>query len=219
MFGLAPANYSMAGSPAGLARIDKLFGLDMYTSNFTASPLVFGAFPSLHAGSATIEALFLSHVFPKLRPFFIGYTLWIWWATMYLSHHYAVDLVGGSLCRCQSSRLSLHFEADSDPAVAGVVFYVAKSKFLPRTQPGKSLRWDYDYVEIGDVTGGNYYGLADFDAHLHRHGHLEGDEWAVGSSSSIASGTISPVDEIQSMWDGETIASQSDSDGFSGHRR
>ena len=97
MFGLAPANYSMAGSPAGLARIDKLFGLDMYTSTFTASPLVFGAFPSLHAGNATIEALFLSYLFPRFRPAFIAYTLWIWWATMYLSHHYAVDLVGGSM--------------------------------------------------------------------------------------------------------------------------
>ena len=97
LYGLAPANYSMAGSPAGLARIDLLFGIDFWTSNFTASPMVFGAFPSLHAGSATIEALFMSYIFPKLRPVFIAYTLWLWWATMYLSHHYAVDLVGGSL--------------------------------------------------------------------------------------------------------------------------
>ena len=100
LYGLAPANYSMEGSPAGLGRIDKLFGVDLYTSSFTASPMVFGAFPSLHAGCATIEALFMSHVFPQLRPVFIMYTLWLWWATMYLSHHYAVDLVGGSLRKC-----------------------------------------------------------------------------------------------------------------------
>ena len=97
LYGLAPANYGMSGSPAGLAAIDKLFGIDLYTSGFTASPMVFGAFPSLHAGWATLEALFLSHVFPKLRPVFLVYTLWLWWATMYLSHHYAVDLVGGSM--------------------------------------------------------------------------------------------------------------------------
>ena len=97
MYGLAPANYSMDGSPAGLRAIDELFGVDLYTSSFTASPMVFGAFPSLHAGSATIEALFMSHVFPRLTPLFVIYTLWLWWATMYLSHHYAVDLVGGSL--------------------------------------------------------------------------------------------------------------------------
>ncbi len=96
-YGLAPANYSMHGSPAGLAAIDELFGIALYTPGFTASPMVFGAFPSLHAGSATMEALFMSHLFPKLTPIFVGYTLWLWWATMYLSHHYAVDLVGGSL--------------------------------------------------------------------------------------------------------------------------
>lgn len=97
LYGLAPANFSMQGSPAGLARIDQLFGIDLYTSTFTASPMPFGAFPSLHAGCATFEALFMSHVFPALTPFFVGYTLWLWWATMYLSHHYAVDLIGGSL--------------------------------------------------------------------------------------------------------------------------
>lgn len=97
LYGLAPANYSIHGSPAGLARIDELFGIALYTPGFTGSPMVFGAFPSMHAGSATIEALFMGHVFPRLRPLFIAYTLWLWWATMYLSHHYAVDLVGGSL--------------------------------------------------------------------------------------------------------------------------
>lgn len=97
MYGLAPANYTIKGSPAGLARIDKLFGIAFYTPTFTGSPMVFGAFPSLHAGSAVMEALFMSHVFPRLRPVFVVYALWLWWATMYLSHHYAVDLVGGSL--------------------------------------------------------------------------------------------------------------------------
>lgn len=100
LYGLAPANYSMPGSPAGLAAIDKLFGIDLYTSTFTASPMVFGAFPSLHAGSATIEALFMSRTFPKLKGLFIIYALWLCWATMYLSHHYAVDLVGGALRMC-----------------------------------------------------------------------------------------------------------------------
>lgn len=99
MYGLAPANYTIKGSPAGLARIDKLFGIALYTPGFTGSPMVFGAFPSLHAGSAVMEALFMSHVFPRMRPLFVVYALWLWWATMYLSHHYAVDLVGGSLRR------------------------------------------------------------------------------------------------------------------------
>lgn len=104
MYGLAPANYSIPGSPAGLAAIDKLFHIDLYTSTFTASPMVFGAFPSLHSGSATIEALFMGNIFSRLRPLFVLYILWLWWATMYLSHHYAVDLVGGSIRKRTSGR-------------------------------------------------------------------------------------------------------------------
>ena len=82
MYGSTPANYSMPGSPAGLARIDKLFGVDLYTSTFNASPQVFGAMPSLHSGTATMHALFLAHIFPRGKYFIYSYLLWIWWATL-----------------------------------------------------------------------------------------------------------------------------------------
>ena len=97
LYGLVPANYKIPGSPGGLAAIDKLFGVDMYTTTFTASPQVFGALPSLHSGNATLEVLFMCNLFPKLTPLFIFYAMWLWWSTMYLSHHYAVDLVAGSI--------------------------------------------------------------------------------------------------------------------------
>ncbi|KAL9624983.1 MAG: hypothetical protein Q9160_000712 [Pyrenula sp. 1 TL-2023] len=191
LYGLAPANYSIPGSPAGLARIDKLFGVDLYTSTFTASPMVFGAFPSLHAGNATIEALFMSYVFPKFRPFFIIYTLWLWWATMYLQHHYAIDLVGGSL-------------------LAAVVFYFAKARFLPRRQADKFLRWDYDFVERGDAPSEYGYDLAGLDGAF----HPDSDEWTVGSSSSISSGSMSPTEESQMAWGDERSYAYSDPDRF-----
>jgi membrane-associated phospholipid phosphatase len=188
MYGLAPANYSMEGSPAGLRRIDLLFGIDMYSSNFTASPLVFGAFPSLHSGNAVLEALFMSHCFPRLRPFIIAYTMWMWWATMYLSHHYAIDLVAGAF-------------------LAAVAFYIAKAHFLPRVQMDKTFRWEYEYVEIGDAPSAEHeYGLAALDHDEFR--HESSDEWTVGSSSSISSGSRSPVDDGQLSWEGETLASQ-----------
>lgn len=187
MYGLAPANYSMEGSPAGLARIDMLFGFDMYTTNFTASPLVFGAFPSLHSGNAVLEALFMCHCFPKFRAIFIGYAMWMWWATMYLSHHYAVDLVAGGF-------------------MAAIAFYIAKTNFLPRIQMDKMTRWDYDYVEHGDTPSGGYeYGLTVFGDDFRND---SSDEWTIGSSSSISSGSRSPIDESQSAWEGETLASQ-----------
>ncbi|GAB7347451.1 hypothetical protein MBLNU459_g4367t1 [Dothideomycetes sp. NU459] len=199
MYGLAPANYSMPGSPAGLAAIDKLFGIKLYTSTFTASPMVFGAFPSLHSGCATIEALFMSHTFPKLRPLFIFYTMWLWWSTMYLSHHYAVDLVAGSL-------------------ISAIAYFIAKSKSLPRLQAGKMFRWDYDYVEVGEAKDGYAYGLTDLDDDFHPIDSA--DEWTIGSSSSIASpsrspsvGTRSPSElrsPIDESWEGDTLASTSD---------
>jgi membrane-associated phospholipid phosphatase len=175
MYGLAPANYSMKGSPAGLARIDALLGLDLYTSGFTASPMVFGAFPSLHAATSTLEALFMSHCFPKLTPLFAFYVMWLWWATMYLSHHYAVDLVAGSL-------------------LAGVVFHFAKAKFLPRLQPDKKFRWDYDYVEVGEQHH-DYEFVPDIEG-----ANPDSDEWTIGSSSSVSSGSMSPVEDPVNIW-------------------
>ncbi|EAW09570.1 phosphatase PAP2 family protein [Aspergillus clavatus NRRL 1] len=183
LYGLAPADYSMPGNPAGLARIDKLFGIDLYTSGFKQSPVVFGAFPSLHAADSTLAALFMSQVFPRLKPLFVTYTLWMWWATMYLSHHYAVDLVGGGL-------------------LATVAFYFAKTRFMPRVQKDKMFRWEYDYVEYGDSAPDYGYGLASFEGDF----NLDSDEWTVGSSSSISSGSLSPVDDHYS-WEGETLAS------------
>lgn len=189
LYGLAPANYAMEGSPAGLARIDRLFGVDLYTTNFTASPLVFGAFPSLHSCNAVLEALFIYHCFPKLKPVVIVYAMWMWWATMYLSHHYAVDLVGGGI-------------------LAAAAFYVAKSRFLPRIQQDKFFRWDYDYVEYGERSKRRYtHGPVDLGMPLRDEAN---DQWVQGSSSSFSSyssGSRSPSDD-NSAWEGETLHSQ-----------
>ncbi|KAK6543147.1 Aureobasidin resistance protein Aur1 [Orbilia ellipsospora] len=182
-YGLAPANYGIHGSPAGLERVDKLFGIDLYTSTFTASPMVFGAFPSLHAAVATMNALFLGHIFPRGKPLFITWIVWIWWATLYLSHHYAVDLIAGSV-------------------LSAVMFYVAKAKFLPRVQMDKRWRWDYDYVEIGESESQYSYILSDIDTSVHKY-HSDSDEWTVASG---ASGSLSPASESQSLWEGETLA-------------
>jgi hypothetical protein len=85
----------MSGSPGGLMRIDRIFGGTGYTNTFGNAPLVFGAFPSLHAGTSTMEALFLTYFFPKYAPFYWAYAGTLYWATMYLTHHYLVDVVGG----------------------------------------------------------------------------------------------------------------------------
>ncbi|CAH1759646.1 5423_t:CDS:2 [Entrophospora sp. SA101] len=44
-----PASYSIPGEAGGLKRIDKLFNSTTYEKAFSGSPMVFGAFPSLHS--------------------------------------------------------------------------------------------------------------------------------------------------------------------------
>ena len=88
--------------------------------------------------------------------------------------------------------------------MSGVVFFVAKSKFLPRLQADKKFRWDYDYTEIGEKVYN--YALLDAEKEV----LIDNEDWTVGSSSSIYSGPESPADETQSLWEGETLASLSD---------
>ncbi|KIJ40976.1 hypothetical protein M422DRAFT_230037 [Sphaerobolus stellatus SS14] len=116
--GLTPANYGMPGSPGGLARIDALFNSHGYTNTFSHAPIVFGAFPSLHAGWATLEALVLSHFFPFLTPYVWGYTALLYWATMYLTHHYLIDVVGGACLATAFFYFFLPTELDVRPSAA-----------------------------------------------------------------------------------------------------
>lgn len=126
---------------------------------------------------------------------------------MYFSHHYAVDLVAGSIA-------------------AAVAFFVARGKFLPRTQPGKMFRWDYDFVEVGEVpeeeqgyayglAGAGLLGMLDEEGAAGGGGQLgDSDEWTIGSSSSFSSasrdaGMRSPTTEDDG-WEGDTLASASD---------
>jgi len=124
-------DYSMKGSPGGLGRIDLLLRIDLYTTAFSNSAVIFGAFPSLHSGCATMEALFFSYAFPQLRPLFVFYVCWLWWSTMYLTHHFFVDLVVGSV---------LSFT---------VFEYTKYNYFMPKImEDGKfHSRWTYGDIE------------------------------------------------------------------------
>ncbi|XDT41923.1 PAP2 superfamily [Nakaseomyces glabratus] len=131
-YGLQVANYSIKGMPGGLSRIDDLLGVNLYSSGFKNSAVVFGAFPSLHSACATMEALFFSYCFPSLTPLFIFYVWWLWWSTMYLTHHYFVDLTAGSV-------------------LAYFIFQYTKYTHLPIVDPNLLFRWSYDSIEFYDV--------------------------------------------------------------------
>lgn len=88
-----------------------------------------------------------------------------------------------------------------------MIFFVAKSKFLPRQQYNKFFRWEYDYVEIGEQpVNEKGYLLADSDD-----SPKDADEWSIGSSSSVSPGPRSPDDDNHS-WEGDTLGSHSDSE-------
>jgi len=126
--GLTPANYTMKGSPGGLARIDALFGSHTYTTGFSNAPVVFGAFPSLHSACATIEALFISHFFPSMTRYVWTYTGILYWATMYLTHHYLIDVVGGSCLATAFFYLFLPDDLKGDGATAPPVAALGKGR-------------------------------------------------------------------------------------------
>lgn len=97
---------------------------------------------------------------------------------MYLNHHYAVDLVGGSL-------------------IAVSIYSIARARYLPRQQADKKNRWAYDHVEIGEKprNRGEEYGILGSKEEGYGLGLLEqpsattfGDEdqWTLGSSSSFS---------------------------------
>ncbi|CCC70320.1 hypothetical protein NCAS_0E02500 [Naumovozyma castellii] len=132
LYGLQSANYSMKGSPGGLARIDKLLHIDVYTKGFSNSSVIFGAFPSLHSGCATMLALFFAYCFPRGKNIFIAYVCWLWWSTMYLTHHYFVDLIIGSV-------------------LSFVIFQYTKYYMLPIVDTDLFCRWSYSELSKYDV--------------------------------------------------------------------
>ena len=109
---------------------------------------------------------------------------------MYLTHHYFVDLIGGSI-------------------LAASVFYYAQRHYLPQIQPSKTLRWDYEYI----VRGSDSSTMTEFS----RIPALETDlelgtdtEWAIGSSTS--SGNTTPVTESSIGWNSDSSRAAKDDD-------
>ncbi|PPR00563.1 hypothetical protein CVT24_005467 [Panaeolus cyanescens] len=153
--GLTPANYAMKGSPGGLMRIDRLFGGNGYTNGFTNSPLVFGAFPSLHAGNATLEALFFSHFFPHTTRYVWAYAGILYWSTMYLTHHYLIDVVGGA---CLAIASFYFFLPDELKSQAGATAPPANFS-VAGVLRGRSKYELYDLEDPRNANGGGALGL------------------------------------------------------------
>ena len=156
--GLTPAHYKMLGSPGGLGRIDAIFGGSGYTNAFSHSPVIFGAFPSLHSGCATIDALFLCHFFPQTTKFVCAYVLILYWSTMYLTHHYLVDVVGGA---CLAAATFYYFLPDD---LQGVNATAPPGGLLGNCYGGRRSKYDiYDLDEPRRGQGRKGNGVANYE--------------------------------------------------------
>lgn len=195
----------MKGSPAGLARIDALFHSHGYTLTFTNAPVPFGAFPSLHAGSATMEALFCSYFFPiqlqlggiferllghgkrlkiDARMFYWSYAFWLYWCTMYLMHHYLVDLVGGGCLATLCFYLFLddkqrHYMEEAYPTNSS-----SPAPFSTLQASHSQINLQHGRARSGGSPSGEEFNLNSLGGQ--RHGHGKDEEKGYVRKASVA---------------------------------
>jgi membrane-associated phospholipid phosphatase len=84
---------------AGLIRFDLLSGTQLFQNMYSKGSNVFAAMPSLHAAYPVI-AFYYSYKF-RHRIFsvvFFVFIIGIWFAAVYLTHHYILDVIAGLLC-------------------------------------------------------------------------------------------------------------------------
>lgn len=95
----AEATYDLPGYAAGLTRVDMAMGTHLNSNGFHASPIVFGALPSLHSAMAVMAFFFVSYYsrWTTLKLLAASFVALQWWATIYLDHHWRLDLVVGML--------------------------------------------------------------------------------------------------------------------------
>lgn len=91
------ANYDMEGYAAGLTRVDMAMGTHLHTNGFHKSPIVFGAIPSVHSAMAVMVFYFVSYFscLTATKLLALSFVIYQWWATMYLDHHWRIDLLVG----------------------------------------------------------------------------------------------------------------------------
>jgi membrane-associated phospholipid phosphatase len=76
-----------------LTRLDQLPLASWTYANISPNPVA--AFPSLHAAFPVLAFLFVRRRFPRVAIGVALYTALMWYAIVYLGHHYVVDIIGG----------------------------------------------------------------------------------------------------------------------------
>lgn len=84
------------GNTAGLAKFDAYFNVSIFKSIYAKGSNVFAAMPSLHSSYPVIVLYYgLKSKLGKVNIFFAVVMVGIWFAAVYLSHHYVLDVLAG----------------------------------------------------------------------------------------------------------------------------
>jgi len=87
------------GNTAGLDRFDQLFNVRIFKSLYAKSSNVFAAMPSLHSAYPVIVLYYgIKNKLGAINIFFVLVMLGIWFAAIYTSHHYVLDVIAGIVC-------------------------------------------------------------------------------------------------------------------------
>ncbi|HSY61372.1 MAG TPA: phosphatase PAP2 family protein [Cytophaga sp.] len=86
-------------SPAGLSKFEAITGIPIFQSIYSKGSNVFAAMPSLHSAYPFIVLVFSIRNSLKWMSVFVAViSLGIWFAAVYTSHHYVLDVLAGITC-------------------------------------------------------------------------------------------------------------------------
>ncbi len=87
------------GNTAGLARFDQLVNAPVFASLYAKSSNVFAAMPSLHASYPLVVLYYgIRRRMGRINILFGTIMVGIWFAAVYSSHHYVLDVLAGITC-------------------------------------------------------------------------------------------------------------------------
>lgn len=87
------------GNTAGLARFDAFFGITLFHDMYAKGSNVFAAMPSLHSAYPLVVFYYaLKNRLGFMRIVFGIIMVGIWFAAVYTSHHYVLDVLFGIVC-------------------------------------------------------------------------------------------------------------------------
>jgi len=114
-------HFDIPGGVAGLVKFDEFFGITLFQDLYSKGSNVFAAMPSLHSAYPVIVFFYglKKRVHWIVSLFFGIFVLGIWFAAVYTSHHYILDVIAGASC-----------------SIAGIFIF---EKFLTKGKSGQIL--------------------------------------------------------------------------------